>query len=494
MANLEHQVRITPSTVFDVASVSKQFAGLAIAVLVEQGKVQLSDDVRKYIPEMGDVGHVITIGHLVHHTSGLRDWPGSLSLAGWRYDDVISFDQILRFAYAQRSLNFKPGDEYTYSNTGYNLLARVVEKVTGRSFRQWTQENIFGQLGMTRSHFHDDFTEVVTGRATGYARAADGWRASTDNLTALGSSSLFSTVEDMAKWVINFDEAKAGGRTALALARTQVPLNNGSNNTYAFGLVSSAYRGQPVFQHSGSWAQFATYVVHFPQFKGGVVVFANAGTINATRAAYDVADAFFGSELGPVAPVADANADAPAVSVSPDVLDRYVGLYRLGEGWFVRISRQGSGLTSQATRESPAPMSPRSDSSFWVSAYRDMMTFTTPRQGPSVLMYRGQRRPRLDEGAASTSRTLSDFVGEYSSEELGTTYRVVVGDSGLVMHHYRHGPIPLTRLWKDEFTGVGAARFMRSVEFVRDAAGKVTGLSVFIDERSRNIRFARKRS
>src|SRR5687767_15772612 len=139
-ANLEHRVPITPTTVFDVASVSKQFAGLAVAMLVTEGRVKLTDDIRKYLPELGDVGHPVTIDHLLHHTSGYRDWPGTLSLAGWRFDDVISFDQILRMAHNQRTLNFVPGAEYTYSNTGYNLLTEMVNRVSGKSFRQFTDE------------------------------------------------------------------------------------------------------------------------------------------------------------------------------------------------------------------------------------------------------------------------------------------------------------------------------------------------------------------
>ncbi|UCD24748.1 MAG: beta-lactamase family protein, partial [Gemmatimonadota bacterium] len=174
MANLEHQVPIRPNTVFDIASVSKQFAGMAISMLVERGDISLDDDVRQYIPELADFGHTITIRHLVHHLSGLRDWPGTLAVAGWRMDDVISFDQILTMAFNQDALNFEPGAEYSYSNTGYNILAEVVARVSGQTFREWTDANIFRPLGMTNTHFHDDHTEVVPNRAYGYHRASSG--------------------------------------------------------------------------------------------------------------------------------------------------------------------------------------------------------------------------------------------------------------------------------------------------------------------------------
>jgi CubicO group peptidase (beta-lactamase class C family) len=489
-ANLEHRVPITPATVFDVASVSKQFTGLSVAMLIGEGRVKLTDDIRKYIPELGDVGYTVTVDHLLHHTSGYRDWPGTLSLAGWRFDDVISFPQIMTMASHQRSLNFRPGSEYMYSNTGYNLLAEMVKRVSGRSFRQFTDERLFRPLGMTSSHFQDDHTEVVPNRASGYARRPDGnYSSVTNDLTALGSSSLFSTVEDLAKWVMNFDDPKVGGAAAMALTRTRGKLNDGSTIPYAFGVSHGEYRGQPTVSHSGSWASFATYVLHFPQQRFGVIVLSNT-SINTGRAASNVADIFLGPALGPNAPAANPLASGATADVAPATLDRYVGLYRLGPGWYVRIRRDGTVLKTQATREAEAVLVARSDTAFWVAAYSAPMTFRVAAGQPTTLTYRGRQYPKIDERAAVPSQ-LRDLAGEYESDELGTVYRLEVADSGLVMKHPRHGTITLTRAWKDDFTG--SAWFTRSVEFLRDSSGKVTGFSVFIDERSRDVRF-RKRS
>ena len=491
-ANLEHRVPITPSTVFDVASVSKQFAGLAAAMLVTEGRMKLTDDIRTYIPELAKLERPVTIDHLVHHTSGYRDWPGTLMLAGWRFDDVISFDQIKTMAYNQRTLNFVPGAEYTYSNTGYNLLTEAIARVRGKTFRQWTDENFFRPLGMTSSHFHDDHTMVVPNRAIGYARRPDGtFSHVTNNLMALGSSSLYSTVEDMAKWVMNFDDAKVGGSAAMTLMRTRGTLNNGSTIPYAFGVSHGEYRGQPTISHSGGWASFSTYVVHFPQQRFGVVVFSNGGGINPTRAAFNLADIYLGDALGAPAPAANALATAPAVDVDPSKLDRYAGLYRLGPGWYVRIRRDGATLRSQASRETEAAMSARSDTSFWVAQYNQPMVFRAVAGRPVELAYRGNTHQKLDEPRAPTQAQLRDLVGEYFSEELDTRYVVEQTDSGLVMKHRRHGTIRLTHLWKDDFTG--SVWFTRSVEFQRDAGGRVTGFSVLIDERSRNIRFAKRK-
>ena len=492
-ANLEHKVPITPSTVFDVASVSKQFAGLAAAMLVTEGRMKLTDDIRTYVPELATLERPVTIDHLVHHTSGYRDWPGTLMLAGWRFDDVISFDQIKTMAFNQKTLNFVPGAEYTYSNTGYNLLTEAIARVRGKTFRQWTDENFFRPLGMTSSHFHDDHTMVVPNRAIGYARRPDGTFSNvTNNLMALGSSSLYSTVEDMAKWVMNFDDAKVGGAKAMELMRTRGKLNDGSTIPYAFGVSHGEYRGQPTISHSGGWASFATYVVHFPQQRFGVVVFSNGGPVNPTRAAFNLADIYLGDALGAAGPSAsNALATAPAVDVDPAKLDRYTGLYRLGPGWYVRIRRDGNTLKSQASRETEAAMSARSDTSFWVQQYGQPMVFNAAAGRPVELTYRGNKHTKLDEPKAPTHSQLRELTGEYFSEELDTRYVVELSDSGLVMKHRRHGTIRLTHLWKDDFTG--SVWFTRSVEFQRDAGGRVTGFSVLIDERSRNIRFTKRR-
>ena len=490
-ASLEHRVPITPATVFDVASVSKQFAGLAVAMLITEGRVKLTDDIRKYIPELGDVGHTVTIDHLLHHTSGYRDWPGTLALAGWRFDDVISFDQIRTMAYNQRSLNFVPGAEYTYSNTGYNLLTEMVARVSGKSFRQVTDERLFRPLGMTSSHFQDDHQEVVPNRAYGYARRPDGSYSSvTNNLTALGSSSLFSTVEDLAKWVINFDEQKVGGGAVMALTRTRGKLNDGSTIPYAFGVSHGEYRGQPTVSHSGGWASFATYVLHFPQQRFGVIVLSNGG-VNPGRAAFNVSDIYLGTTLGANTPSTNALATAATVDVAPAVLDRYAGLYRLGPGWYVRVRRDGPVLKAQATREQEAAMAARSDTSFWVEAYSAPMTFQRGVGQPVRLTYRGRSYPKIEESTAPSAAQLRELTGVYESAELGTQYRVEVGDSGLLMKHPRHGTIRLTPLHKDDFGG--SAWFTRSVEFRRDPSGRVTGFSVLIDERSRDVRFTRRR-
>jgi CubicO group peptidase (beta-lactamase class C family) len=341
MASLEHGVPIRTTTVFDIASVSKQFGAYAVALLDQEGRLSLDDDVRKWIPELHDFGTTVTLRHLVHHTSGIRDWPGTLSMAGWSYEDVLSFEQILRMAYDQRDLNFRPGDEYAYSNTGYNLLAEVVARATGMSFREWTHERIFAPLGMTRTHFHDDHREVVIDRAESYAPGPDGrWRRVTNNLTALASSSLFTTTEDLALWVrhLHHPDARFGGTRLVERMHERGVLNSGDTIAYAFGQNWTEWRGLRTATHGGSWAGFRTVLQRFPEQDFAVIILANTADMNPSGLAREVATIWLADELAPeeesgtgtVAGQAESEVADPWVPTAEE-LRRYEGVYRAAE-------------------------------------------------------------------------------------------------------------------------------------------------------------------
>ncbi len=491
LANLEHRVPITPETVFDIASVSKQFCGMAISMLIEQGKIALEEDVRKYIPELPDFGQTITIDHLVHHTSGIRDWPGTLRLAGWHHHDVISFDQILTMAFAQQGLNFKPGDEYIYSNTGFNLLAELVGRVTGKTFRQWTDENIFQPLGMKNTHFHDDHTEVVPNKAYGYSRSRDGKFYAVPNLlTAVGSSSLYTTIDDLAQWVKNLDDPRVGGKAVFERMLIRGKLNSGRKTGYAFGLGIGTYRGLKTISHGGSWASFRTFLVHFPEQHFSVVTLLNFSPSNSTQAAYDVASIYLEDVLKP-RPKSKPRTEPKPVEVPVEVLNDYVGIYRLGKAWYVTITREGDSLMTQATAENKFPMTATSETRFWVEAYSAPIVFKKDKEGRTELFYyRGMTCPKLENVPEPGPEQLAKLTGEYESEELKTSYTIALEDGKLVAKHWRHGTISLTHAYKDDFRG--SQYFMSSVEFFRSENGESAGFNVTAG-RSRNQLFTKKK-
>ncbi len=485
-ASLEHRVPITATSSFDAASVSKQFTGLAISMLVEQGKIALEDDIRKYIPEMHAFETPITIEHLVHHTSGLRDWPGMLQLAGWNSGDVIAFDHILRFAYAQRTLNFQPGAEHTYSNTGYNLLAEVVARVTGTSFRAWTDESIFRPLGMTNTHFRTTMGDVFPERAFSYARSTDSsWNLVANGLLAQGSSSLFTTADDLAKWITNYGTYAAGGRTAVERMLQPGRLNDGSPVKYAFGVVVDTWRGTQRVTHNGSWAGYTSFSVYFPALRGGVVMLSNAG-MNADQAGIALSNIFFERDLTTESRAVAAGAGKDTTSAP--ALDDVAGIYKLGPGWYAHIRRDGDVLRVRATEEQEVAMTMRAPSEFWIDAYGASITFVKDADGRvRSLRYRGRLAPRVEAREAALRH--ADYEGTYESTELSVTYEVVARDSALLMRNFRRGAMRLTRALADDFRGTGG---LASVAFERDATGRVVAMIVNMGERNRDIRFVRR--
>jgi CubicO group peptidase (beta-lactamase class C family) len=276
----------------------------------------------------------------VHHTSGIRDWPGTLAIGGWDYQDVMSFQQILRMAYHQRELNFAPGDAYAYSNTGYNLLAEIVARVSGTSFRAFTDERIFKPLGMRSTHFHDDHTEIVPGRAESYRPGpGGGYRHVTSSLTALGSSSLFTTIEDLAKWIANFeaDRPAVGGPTVVRRLHERGVLNSGEAIAYAFGQSVGSYRGLRTISHTGSWAGYRSVLTRFPEQRFAIAILANTADMNPSSLANGIADLYLADRLGPAtAPAGGGGGRLGGAASAPwqptaSELEAYAGEYRSAE-------------------------------------------------------------------------------------------------------------------------------------------------------------------
>ena len=489
LANLEHGIAITPTTVFDLASVSKQFTGFAISTLVENGQISLDDDVRTYIPELPDFGHTITIDHLIHHTSGIRDWTSILPLAGWSFDDVISFDQIKRMTFLQQELNFEPGSEYSYSNSGYNLLAELVARVSGKSFGEWTHENIFEPLGMTQSLFLEDHRTVIPQRALGYSHRNGEYQLTPNNLTAIGSSSLYSTTTDLAKWVNNLDNPKVGIRSIIDRMYKRGILNNGDTITYAFGLGIGEFNGTKRIAHSGSWASFRTYLAYYPEHHLSVVVL-NNNPDNAYVFAAKISSWLLPDKSSQENISTD---ESVKFKIPKKILDDFTGTYRLGPAWYVTITNKDGELWTKATMEGSFPMVAESKSRFRIEAYGGRtMTFSRDDSGEVTYMeYDGLTCPKLSEDSVLIPEDLSAYTGVYRSTELLTDYSVVEENGKLQLHHHRNGIIDLNHAWGQDFRG--SMWFLGSVEFQKDGNGEITGFAVS-SGRARNQKFLKIKS
>jgi CubicO group peptidase (beta-lactamase class C family) len=318
-ANLDHGVPITPKTVFHVASVSKQFTAAAILMLAQDGKLSLDDEVQKYVPELPYLGAPVTLRHMLRHTSGIRDQWDLLSLTGWLYSrDRITDDDVLNVLSRQRDLNFKPGSEYLYSNSGFTLAAIIVKRVSGESLRQFTTRRIFEPLGMKQTFFRDRFGETIPGLATGYVESDGKWLKADTNFDTAGATSLHTTVEDLSKWETNFWSGKAGGAEFLKTFLTPGALPQPpSNMTYGYGLQHSNHRGQPTIEHSGGDAGFRAHFLRLPQLKLGIAAACNAGTANPSRLTRRVADVIAPDAFSEPVPPAPAEVKPPAGKWQP---------------------------------------------------------------------------------------------------------------------------------------------------------------------------------
>ena len=292
IADLEHDIPVTPNTVFMAASVSKQFTAYGIALLANQGKISLDDPVTDYIPELPNFQYPMTIRHLVHHTSGLRDEFSLLALAGYRMDDVITKDDILRLIYQQKDLNFDPGERYMYSNSGYTLIAEIITRVSGQSFRDWMHENLFRPLGMTRSQFRSERGQMIENVASGYITASDGYKAQRVNYSSVGASGLYTTALDLGRWLIALKRGDVGGVETRDLVHSRGILSDGDTLTYAFGISHGWFRGTRSIGHSGSHRGYRTWAGRFPEYDLGIAVLGNLEEFNPSNMAQKIA-AFF---------------------------------------------------------------------------------------------------------------------------------------------------------------------------------------------------------
>ncbi len=303
MADLEHGIPLTPDSVFDVASTSKQFTAACVALLARRGKLSLDDRIQKHLPEIPEYDHPVTIRHLIHHTSGLRDYLTLMYMAGMPYTNKYPDADIYSLIARQKRLNFRPGSDHMYCNTGYFLLAEIVKRVSGLTLRRYAAKNIFSRLGMASTHFHDDYSDIVKNRACGYKKEKKEHKGSVSILDVVGDGGLYTTLNDLARWDRNYYDNRVGGygQDLIRELTTTGKLNNGEELAYAYGLFVEKYRGLNVVHHGGAWVGYRLELIRFPEQQFSVICLANTEALNAIAMARKVADLYLAKEF-PVLP------------------------------------------------------------------------------------------------------------------------------------------------------------------------------------------------
>lgn len=492
LAHLEYDIPIKSDTIFHVASVSKQFTAMALVLLERDGKLSIDDSIHKYLPELPDYGHVITIRNLLQHTSGIRDQWQTLGLAGWSLEDVITQDQILRILFRQKALNFTPGSEHLYSNGGYTLAAEIVARVSGKPFPEFCAERIFKPLGMTHTHFHQDHHKIVKNRAYSYSGPAKAYVAAPLNYANAGATSLFTTATDLTKWLDNFREPKVGGREAIARLQERAPLSNGKTIEYALGVSVAKHRGLTVVSHGGADAGYRSYVSWFPEQELGIAVVSNTGTFNSGSIANRVAAVYLSSAMT-TEPAKPAPVTRTFITVDPTVLKTYEGVYPLPKiGQTLVAVVEGGKLFAAGPIQPPMEMKPTGQGRFYVEQLSaDVEFLSAPNGGMKVTV---TQPGAVNEGERNSespkaSPDLNSYTGTYWSDELETQYTFSIKGGKLIATHAHHGIVTLSPTRKDLFNA--DKWFMSRVEFLRDKDGSVSGVSLG-GGRIRWIRFARR--
>jgi CubicO group peptidase (beta-lactamase class C family) len=474
MANLDHDVRLSTASVFHVASVSKQFTAAAILLLAQDGKLTLDDDIRRYLPELPDFGRKITIRHLANHTSGIRDQWDLLGVAGWRYSrDLITDDDVLELLGRQKDLNFTPGERHLYSNSGYTLLAVIVSRVSGKSFREFTNERIFAPLGMASTHFRDRFTEIVKNQAYGYAPEGRTFRLSVTNFDTAGATSLLTTVEDMARWNANLDTGQIDGDAVRTGLLERGVLNDGQRITYALGMSHGTYRGLATVGHGGSDAGYRADFVRFPSQRLGVATLCNAATANPGLLGRRVAEIFLPAGVLTTAaqPTADDSVEVPLPSAQ---LARFAGLYwndadNVERRVVLDADRLHIVLGSQRT-----PLKSLGSGAFVMTA-APWTRMSFEEKPPGKVQLRAEQDLVLVrmEPFTPTAQQLEEYAGTYRSDEMDTVFRISTKDGRLQLVRSKLRSTNLDPLFKDAFR---VPSFV--MRFTRNPAGRVTGFQL----------------
>ncbi len=474
MADLEHDVKITGETIFEAGSVAKQFTAAAVLLLAREGKLSLDDPARKYIPELPDYGQPLTIRHMLNHTSGLRDWGSVAGIAGWpRMTRVHTHAHVLDIVSRQRALNFAPGTRYSYSNTGYNLAAIIVSRVSGMPFAEFTRQHLFEPLGMTRTSWRDDYGRIVKSRAISYDEDRGTFRTLMPFENVHGNGGLLTTVSDLLKWNENFATHKVGDQAFVDEQERPGRFTDGRVHGYALGLQVGQYKGLREVAHGGATAGYRAYLSRYPDPQVSVAVLCNGSSANSTQIANAVADIVLGDRAKPTA------APTPKHVLTSAEIDATVGMYRntltaapltiVRADNGVRIERGPTLVAMTPSRFVTA----RGDT--WESS-RGTLRFTDAYGSVDAFVRVTSATPTLEQ--------LRELAGTYASEDAEVVMTAAIDGNTLVLKRRPDSTIRLTPTYTDAFSSpLGTVVFRRE-------GGRVSAFSV-VQDRVWDMRFTR---
>jgi CubicO group peptidase (beta-lactamase class C family) len=492
LSSLEYSIPNTLNTRFNIGSLSKQFTAMGIVLLEEQNKLSFEDDIRKYIPELALYDKTITIRHLLHHTSGIRDIHGLLGLAGWRPADLETNEDVYRVFKNQKDLNFNPGDELSYSNTGYIFLARIIEKVSGLTFEQWMKQNIFDPLGMKNTYVETQHDRIVSNNATSYY-LRDDFRRAIEYWGYFGAGNMHSTVEDLNIWLQNFSTPQKDWALAFKTLLTRTPLNNGFETPFGFGVRIEDYEGKKVIQHGGSVGGYRAIARVFPEEQLHIVILSNYSGGGIGPKVNMISNVLLSKSQGTPKAITKQKSITPEfVKLPQNKLKKFEGVYwsdseKSGRKVYVKNDT----LRYSNSEKKSWPLVPTDEHTFIMMhpSIKPVVSFDTNTHQMTIKI--GDNLPGvftfLQSNIDKNTNDFKMFVGNYYSPELKTIYSIFKEEDAMYIEHARHGKMKLKQLYNTIFSTGGP---IGVVEIKKDKNENILGLTMS-NGRTRNVWFKR---
>ncbi|WP_194774526.1 serine hydrolase domain-containing protein [Pararhodonellum marinum] len=493
LANMEYDIPIGASSVFRIGSTSKQFTAACIILLVEQGKLSLDDTLHDIFPDFPEYAQRITIRHLLNHTSGIRDYLQIAYLKGFGDDDYYEDAAIMQWLINQSDLNFSPGEEYLYSNSGYWLLGQIVNKVSGMNMAEFARQEIFEPLGMTDTHFHNDHTRIVKNRASGYMPRGNGqYKISMTTLNMIGDGGIFTNIDDIRLWDKAFYNSTVLGEEFWNKMTERGVLNNGEVIPYASGLMIGEYKGLKTIRHGGAFVGYRAELLRFPEQGLSIAIFANRGDANPSLKANQVADVMLKDLLteSPDKIAEKPKTETPAKEYLPNQL---VGNYEIQPGIILQLTLKNDSLHVLQTWNKQGYNIIKTKGNTYEIPGEKSLSFTfsdlkeDQAQTLSVLQGGTETKAKRKNEFDASGIDLIDYTGSYYSQELDVTYHIEL-ENGVLMARIGNNPSTMACSISeiDQFTlGLGLLRFERT-------AGVISGF-LLDSGRVKNLKFEKSK-